>query len=142
MSPDFELIDCIFIKIAEKEQKLGTEALSEEQQVVGTVWHVSGIVENGGVSYFLEHTFPVEEVALAFEAIRIPELAAILRKAIAKFPNSRRPADFKKFTAFMNQHQEFFDDLGTQFLEIQEDKLEKMLVAYIKQHEDAFKEFM
>ena len=142
MSPDFELIDRIFIKIAEKEKKLGTESLSEEQQVLGTVWHVSGIVENGGLAYVLEHTFDIEEVARAHEAIGMPESATLLRKAIAKFPNSRRPADFKKFAVFIDRHGDFFDDLSTEFLEIQEDKLEKLLVAYIEQHPDAFKEFM
>ena len=45
----FEFIDEIFLDIAKKEEKLGEEALSEPEMVVGTIWHVYGIVGNGGL---------------------------------------------------------------------------------------------
>ena len=140
MTRNFELIDGIFIKIAEKEQKLGTDSLNKEQQILGTVWHVYGIVSNGGIPYFLEHMFDVEEVARAYEAVGMPESAVLLRKAIAKFPNSRRPADFHKFLAYMDRHEEFFDEVSNKFWKTQS-KIEKVLAAYIKAHPDAFREF-
>lgn len=141
MTRNGELINRIFIKIAEKEEKQGADSLNKEQQILGTVWHVYGIVGNGGIPYFLEHTFDVEEVARAYEAVDMPESAALLRTAIAKFPNGQRPADFNKFAAYMDRHQEFFDDLSNKFWKTQR-KVERVLAAYIKQHPDAFKEFM
>ena len=141
MSRNSELINGIFVKIAEKEEKRGTDSLNTEQQILGTIWHVYGIVGNGGIPYFLEHTFDVEEVARAYEAVGMPESAALLRKAIAKLPNSRRPSDFKKFIWFLDQHEDFFDALSNEFWATQR-KVEKVLAAYIKQHPEAFKEFM
>jgi len=142
VSRNFELIDGIFVKIAAKEEKLGTKSLSDEQQILGTVWQVYGIVSNGGIPYFLEHiSLDVERVAGYYEAVGMSESAALLRKAIAKFPNSKRPRDFKKFLAYMDRHEDFFDDLSNEFWATQKN-IEKVLVAYIEQHPEAFREFM
>lgn len=141
-SPDFELVDGIVVKIAAKEEKHGSLSLTNEQQIVGTIWQVSGIVSNGGIHYLLEHiAIDIEQVAGYYEAVDMHESAALLRKAISKFPNGKRPADFKKFLAYMERHEDFFDELSNEFWATQ-DKIEKVLVAYIKQHPDVFKEFM
>src|SRR5688500_15980501 len=55
LSPEFELVDDIVVKMAAKEEKHGSASLSNEQQIVGTIWQVSGIVSNGGIQYLLEH---------------------------------------------------------------------------------------
>jgi hypothetical protein len=138
---NFELIDEVFCAIAKKQAKLGEEALSEPEKVVGTVWQVSGIVENGGLFYFFEHTYDVEEVAQRYEVIGIPMAASILRKAIAKFPNSRTPPNFKACMKFLDEHEEFFESLSTEFWETQEKDLEKKLAKYIRQHPEAFADF-
>ena len=141
-SPDFKLVDDIVVKIAAKEEKLGSASLSNEQQIVGTVWQVYGIVSNGGTQYLLEHiAIDIEQVAGYYEAVDMRESAALLRKAIAKFPNGKRPADFKKFLAYIERHEDFFDELSNEFWATQ-DKVEKVLASYIKQHPDAFKEFV
>jgi hypothetical protein len=142
LPPDFELVDDIAVKIAAKEEKHGSASLSDEQRIVSTIWMVYGIVGNGAIQYLLEHiAIDIEQAARCYEAVDMPESAELLRKAIAKFPNGKRPADFQKFLAYIERHEDFFDELSNEFWETQEDKVEKVLAGYIKQHPDAFKEF-
>ena len=136
-SDNFWLIDETFLRIAEKEKKEGTRALSDPERVVGTIWHVYGIIGNGGLPYFFEFTFDVEEVARAYETLGMRKSASILRKAISKFPNSRRPKDFTKCMDFIAEHEEYFMSLSTKFWETQND-IEEILASYIKKHSDAF----
>jgi hypothetical protein len=65
------------------------------------------------------------------------ESAAILRKAISKFPNGRRPRDFQKSMRFIEKHEEFFDDLSNQFWKTQKG-IEEILARNIKEHSDSF----
>jgi hypothetical protein len=76
-SANFTLIDDIFIKIAEKEKR-GTESLSEEQQILGTLWHVYGIIGNG-VIVFSAAYFRCRRSSATYETVGMPESAAILR---------------------------------------------------------------
>lgn len=140
-SDDWWLISDTLDKVEEKEKVEGTGALSEPEQVVGTVWHSSGIIENGGLMYFFQFTFDVEEVARAYDAIGLPRLASILRTAIAKFPNGRRPKDFNKCMEFIDEHEEFFVTLSEKFLKDNE-KIEKKLASYIKKHPKDFAKFI
>jgi hypothetical protein len=133
-----EFIDEIFLDIAKKEGEFGEEALSEPEMVVGTIWHVYGIVGNGGLCYFFEHTFIVEEVARAYEVIGMPEVASILRKAIAKFPNGRTPPGFERCMKFLDEHEEFFEALSNEFWKTQERHVEEKLAAYIRKHPETF----
>ena len=137
VSDDFRLIDEAFLKLAEREKRHGTEALSEPEKVVGLVWHVYGIVQNGGLHYFFEHTFDVEEVARAYEAVGLRKQAAILRRAISKFPLSRRPRSFKQCMRILDEHDEYFDALGMKFLS-DEGEFERVVAAYIKKHPQDF----
>jgi hypothetical protein len=141
-SPEFWLIEEVNDAISKKWEEGGDKALSEPEKVVGTIWRVAGIIENGGLFYFFEHTYDVEDVAKAYETIGIPRAASILRKAIRKFPNSRRPADFKECMKFLDEHEEFFESLSTDFWETQEKDLEKKLALYIKKHPEVFSEFI
>ena len=136
-----EFINEIFLDIAKKEEKFGEEALSEPEMVVGTIWHVYGIVGNGGLFYFFEHTFDVEEVAKAYEVIGMPEAASILRKAVAKFPNGRTPPSFDRCMKFLDEHEEFFEALSNEFWKTQERHLEKKLAAYIRKLPETFGQY-
>lgn len=137
LSDNFKLIDETFLRIAEKENKQGTRALSDPEKVVGAIWHVYGIIGNGGIPYFFEFTFDVEEVAKAYEKLGMRKSASILRKAISKFPNSRRPKDFKECMEFIDEHEEYFMTLSTRFWETQ-NKIEEILASYIKKQPEAF----
>ena len=53
-----------------------------------------------------------------------------MRKAILKFPNSRRPKDFKKCMDFIDEHEEYFMSLSTKFWETQ-NKIEEILASYM-----------
>ena len=141
INPDFTFVDDIFVRIAKKEEEKGAKSLTNEQQVLGTVWHVAGIVENGGLSSFLERKFDVEEAARAYEAVGMPKSAAILRQTLTIFPYSRRPASSKKLLQFIDEHEEFLESLSKKFLH-REKNLEKALISYIEDHPAAFKEFM
>ena len=136
-SDDFWLIDEAFLKIAEKEKRQGTDALSGPEKAVGLVWHVYGIVGNGGLHYFFEHTFDVEEVAGAYEAVGLRKQAAILRKAITKFPNSRRPRSFRQCLKILDEHDAYFESLSMKFLG-DEDAVERVVAAYIKKRPQDF----
>ena len=141
LTPEFEFVDDIFVKIAEKEKKKGTRSLTEEQQALGTVWHVAGIVENGGLFSFFEHKFDVNEVIRAYEKVGLPEPGVVLKKAVAEFPNSTPPRNPDKLLDFMEEHEDVFESLSRQFLRAEKD-MNSVLVSYIQNHETAFKEFM
>lgn len=141
LTPAFDFVDKIFVKIAEKEKKKGTQSLTEEQLVLLTVWHVSGIVENGALFSFFERRFDVNEVVRAYEAVGMPEPTKILKKAVAVFPNSTPPADFDELVEFMEQNEDTFNSLSTKFLRA-EKNINSILGDYIRNNEAAFKEFM
>lgn len=65
-----------------------------------------------------------------------------MRQALAKFPNSRRPADFKECMKFLDQHEEFFEDLSTEFLGSQNEPIEDILASYIRKNAEAFQEYL
>jgi uncharacterized protein DUF4375 len=141
LTPAFYFVNDVAVKIAEKHDKNGKQSLRKEQLALMRVWQVSGIVENGALAYFFEHRFDVNEVIRAYETVGMPEPAAILKKAVAVFPNSTPPADFEKLIDFMYEHDDTFNSLSTKFL-----RAGKSMVAilgdYIRNHEAAFKEFM
>ena len=141
LTPEFYFVNDIFVKIADKEKKKGTRSLTEEQQALLTVWHVSGIVENGALFSFFERKFDVNEVVRAYESVGLPEPAVILKKAVAVFPNSTTPRDPDKLLDFMEEHEEVFEKLSTQFLRA-EKNMKAILGSYIQNNEPAFKEFM
>jgi hypothetical protein len=140
VSDNFWLVDQVFDGIAEK-MKNETGQRHGPERVVYLIWHAWGIIENGGLFYFFEHDFDIEEVARAYESIGLAEAAFILRTAIAKFPNSRRPADFQKCVEFLDEHEYFFESLSTTFWNTQEG-LEDILASYIKKHPEAFSEYV
>lgn len=141
LTPAFYFVNDIVVKIAEKEEKKGTQSLREEQLALLTVWQVSGIVENGALFYFFEHRFDVNDVIRAYETVGLPEPAVILKKAVAVFPNSTPPRDPDKLLDFMEEHEEVFEKLSTQFLRA-EKNMKAILGSYIQNNEPAFKEFM
>lgn len=141
LTPEFYFVNDIFVKIANKEEKKGTRSLTEEQLALLTVWHVSGIVENGALFSFFERRFDVKEVVRAYESVGLPEPARVLKKAVAVFPKSTPPSDPDELLDFMEEHEEEFEKLSTQFLRA-EKNMNAVLGSYIKKNESAFKEFM
>jgi hypothetical protein len=141
LTPAFYFVDNIVVKIAKKEEKKGTQSLRDEQLAVLTVWHVSGLVENGALFYFFEHRFDVNQVIRAYETVGLPENAAVLKKAVAVFPNSTPPGDFDELVDFMEEHEDTFNSLSTKFLRA-EKNMNAILGDYIRKNEAAFKEFM
>jgi hypothetical protein len=141
LTPAFYFVDDIFVKIANKEKKKGTQSLTEEQLALLTVWHVFGIVENGALFYFFEHRLNVNEVVRAYETVGMPERAVILKQAVAVFPNSKPPEDLDELSDVMAEHEETLNSLSTKFVR-GEKKVVAILGDYIRKNEAAFKEFM
>ncbi len=141
LTPAFYFVNDIFVKIAEKEKKKGTQALTEEQLALLTVWHVSGIVENGALFSFFERKFDVNEVVRAYETVGLPEPPVLLKKAVAVFPNSTPPPDRDELLDFMEDREDVFNKLSTQFLRAAKN-MNAILGDYIRKNEAAFKEFM
>jgi Domain of unknown function (DUF4375) len=137
-SENYWLINEVFEGIEEEMKNAGRS--QGPQRVVYLVWHSAGIIGNGGLFYFFEHDFDVEEVAAAYDAIGLPESASILRQAIAKFPNSKRPVNFQKCMEFLDQHEDFFESLSTNFWHSQKG-LEDILASYIKKHSKALSKY-
>lgn len=140
-SAEFWLIDEVTDAVAKKWEAGGDGALSEPEKVVGLVWQAHGVIENGGLPYFFEHDFNVERVAAAYEAVGLRRQASILRQAVAKFPNGRRPRDFKRCMQFVGEHEDFFNSLSEQFIEMPKE-MEDVLAAYVRKHPEAFSEFI
>lgn len=141
LTPAFYFVDNIVVKLAKKEEKKGTQSLTEEQLALLTVWHVSGIVENGALFYFFEHRFDVEKVIRAYETVGLPEAGVILKNAVAVFPNSTPPGELDQLLDFMEEHEEIFNSLSTKFLRA-EKNMNAILGDYIRNNKAAFKEFM
>ncbi|MEP6664347.1 MAG: hypothetical protein ABJC04_11865, partial [Verrucomicrobiota bacterium] len=53
-SKDFEMINSAFCALADREEKQGSQSISDIERVVLLVWHASGIIGNGGFRYFFE----------------------------------------------------------------------------------------
>lgn len=71
--------------------------LNDQERAFLLVYHVKGIVDNGGFSYLFEGGLPgdphYQQAETAYQAIGCEPAAAAFRKALALFPDSRPPED-------------------------------------------------
>lgn len=140
---DFELCNGVFMRIVEHHgDDIDASALSKDERVVFLVWHVSGIIGNGGFRYLFEGSIKGDpyfaRTAAAFQATGCKKAAAAVRKTLAMFPNSRPPTDIKeRLRYYLKRIKGWPTDTDMQFFEAQDD-LKKCLADYIRSHADAY----
>lgn len=97
---DFKYVDQFFCRVADKEKKLGHQAINHEEDVVLAVWHTTGLISNGGLqNYFIwEGANPA--VAESFAEVGLGDAAQIIREFFLLFPS----VDFANFTSAKRDH--------------------------------------
>ena len=131
---EFDFVNGLFLRIAEKKKKNGYDSLTAEERVVFLVWDASGIIENGGLQYFYEQEFDAEAVAAAYEKIGCQKCAELLKLSFSLFPPSVLQGSWSDRVAFVERNSEMFDNLSNAFWEADEE-MEKRLADYIKHRE-------
>ena len=102
MEPDdFELCNGMFTRILEHHgDNIDVSRISEEERVVLLVWHVSGIVGNGGFRYLFEGSILGDPYFVltveAFQKTGCEKASEALKKTLAIFPHSRPPQDINE----------------------------------------------
>jgi Domain of unknown function (DUF4375) len=139
---DVELCNSVFTRIVEYHgDDIDASAIGQDERVVLLVWHVSGIIGNGGFRYLFEGNLPFDPyfalTAEAFRATGCTKAAEAVRKTLAMFPNSRPPRDIEqRLRYYLSQIKGWPTDLDMQFFDAK-DELTKHLADHIRSHADA-----
>lgn len=140
---DFNLCDGLHSRILEYHgDDIDASAISAEERVVLLVWHVSGIIGNGGFRYLFEGNLKGDPhfalTAEAFRATGCQSAADAVRKTLAIFPHSRPPTDIEeRLKYYLKRIKRWPTEMDLQFFDAQDD-LQKCLATYIRSHAGAF----
>jgi hypothetical protein len=140
---DSELCDGVHTRIVEYHgDDVDASVIGGEERVVLLVWHVSGIIGNGGFRYLFEGNLKGDPyfalTAEAFRATGCKKAAEAVRKTLAMFPNSRPPRDIgERLRYYLSRINGWPSDMDVQLIEANED-LTKCLADYIRSHADGF----
>ena len=134
-SNDFNLIDGLSVKIADKEERQGPQSLTEQERTVDLIWRASGLIGNGGFQYFYEQEIDAETVAKAYENIGCHKCAEILRLSLSLFPDSIRNAGWDERVEYMKQKKELFYNTSSLFWDA-DAEMEKRLADYVRANAD------
>lgn len=132
---NFDVIDKIFCKLVDKEKECGRDSLTPEEQVVLSVWHASGTIENGGFQYLVEQGLDAEAVARAYEVIGCTKCAELLRLASSLFPDPLFRSGRSERVQYVERNAEMFGKLSNAFWEADQE-MEERLAEYIGRHAD------
>ena len=117
--------------------------IDEPERVVLLVWHVSGIVGNGGFRYLFEGHLPGDpyfaRTSESFEAIGCKKAATAIRKALSIFPDSmpHRNID-ERLRFYLRRVKGTPTDIDRMFFEASDD-VTKCLADYIRARRDDFR---
>jgi hypothetical protein len=128
---EFNSIDTLFCSLVEKKRCSGEHSLIAAETVVLSVWHASGIIENGGFGYFYEHDLDAETVATAYDKIGCAECAEIIRLSLSLFPDFVAVGTRDERVEFVVGNRELFTRLSERFWELDKG-MQSRLAAYIK----------
>jgi hypothetical protein len=139
-SPDFQLVDGVFCRLADRETA-GPDAINDIEQVVLLVWHAEGIIGNGGFHYFFECGLPLRATAQAYTRIGVQPAATILLHLLALFPRQVIPDDWDERMELVEKlessHRDLIEGWEQEFFETA-DITERQLAGWIRVHQDVF----
>lgn len=140
-SKDFDQINAVFCRLADRQQQKGSETITDIEQVVLLVWHAAGIIGNGGFHYFFECSLPLLATARAYDRIGVEQAASILRRLQEFFPGRFIPDDYDERMAivrrFYGEHTDLLDQLEGEFYST-DALMEQQLAGWIRVHDDIF----
>jgi hypothetical protein len=141
---DFELCDELFKRMLKHYGKdFDVSKCKKQDQTVILVWHVSGIIDNGGFHYLFEGNLKGDphfaSTAAAFKTIKAAKCAEAAEEALNPFPESKPPTDVEKrlkvYEAVNAAKRQAIDRKF--FSESKE--IKKILARYIRENRDEFK---
>jgi len=130
---DFDLVNNLFCKLVDKKERKGNSSLAVEEVVVLSIWHASGIIENGGIQYFFEQELDAEAVACAYEQIGCDKCAELLRLALSLFPAHIHQAGRSERIKHVEDNKEIFEKLSSAFWKADKE-MEPQLAEFIRKH--------
>ncbi len=140
-SEEFFLIDRTFIDLAEREVRHGAASIDDIERVVLLVWHAAGIIENGGLHFFLERGLSLRSTAEAYSRLGIEAAAAVFLRLLNLFPRQSVPDEVEErmllADRIFEQNAAFIQRLEVEYHAINR-LTEKQLVGWIQVHNDLF----
>jgi hypothetical protein len=119
----------------------GFESLTEPERVLFIVWAAVGQIENGGFDQFFYNSsgnFALETVS-ALESVGAINKGAVVKRALALFPDSLPPRDRDARIKLLDtiagtEDEDPFDSLNEEFYAIPENT-DLLLAAYLEAHD-------
>ena len=141
MKASFEELSRRVAPLFSRVESEGFESLTEPERVLFIVWAAVGQIENGGFDQFFYNSsgnFALEAVS-ALEAIGAIHKAAVVKRALALFPDSLPPRDRDARIELLDniagtEDEDAFDPLNEEFYTIPENT-DLLLAAYLESHD-------
>ena len=134
---DFQLIDGLFVAIDET-----SNDIPRPQQIVRTVWHAGGVIDNSGFEAFFQTDIRGEDAITAFEEFGAIESAEAVKKALTVFPNSEPPTEWHERQEFLGdlseEQEQILHSAAITFYRDEKRRLRK-LADYVRSHRESFK---
>lgn len=129
-NPKFDLVDEAVEVTLNNERIFGINSLKDWERNMNLVWHASGVISNGGLSYFIEQGGDLEASAQAYADVAMPECASILRLADSLVGDQ---LDAIELPALLNNKADLVHSLSVAFWKSDESLVEK-LYDYMSVH--------
>jgi len=138
---DFDMIDAVFCQLAERKERLGSQSITDIEEVVLLIWHASGVIGNGGFQYSLECGLPLREIAQAYHRIGVDQAALVLQKVWRLVFHGELPEDhgqrMRIISNLCEQHRPLLDRLEADYYST-DALMQRQLAGWIRVHEDVF----
>jgi hypothetical protein len=139
---DFKLCDDVFMGIVSRyPNDAKATDYDEKERIVILVWHVYGLIGNGGFEYLFEADYPgdpfYELSVQAFETIQCQPASTAFRDALGLFPGGKPPRDIYSRRAAYETVPEEKRKVNSRFWNASKE-IEQNLAAYIRSNRAAF----
>jgi hypothetical protein len=139
IDPDYDLVIDSFTAICSRFEEVGFSGLGESERILFFAWQFVCEVNNGGIHQFFvnpsgEFSY---ETLWALEKAPMPLAAALLRRALAAFPDPAKVHDLRAQQVRQLPpcvQFELFDELTGAFYDSSEDPY-RSLAEFVRQHQ-------
>jgi hypothetical protein len=127
MTDPYDAVIGVFTAVCRRYEQVGFLNLSDPEKAIFCTWQFVSDVNNGGFRQYLVNPAGefAAETASALEAIGMPRAAALLRRALAAFPDHSVPTDndarVRAIRALPRDRDRQFDALTEEFYASPED---------------------